>query len=177
MIRKLKDGSYRVLSEKGRNMGTYKTKGEAKERLKNIEMFKHMKSKADDGPRGFFRQNLDYGEREKVLKEKQKRLKRKAAVEELLKIAKDKKFPIPKEIHKAMKDNKLISIGRLNPIRRVVLAQGFITPEQVEFLKEATLKISRMAKVASMSGSENSFEITLRALGGNSFIEWIRGLK
>jgi hypothetical protein len=40
MIRKIKEG-YRVMSEKGRNMGTYKTEGEAKKRLQQIEYFKH----------------------------------------------------------------------------------------------------------------------------------------
>ncbi len=41
MIKKVKEG-YRVVSEKkGRNMGTYKTKDEAKERLRQVEFFKH----------------------------------------------------------------------------------------------------------------------------------------
>lgn len=45
MIRKVKEG-YRVVSEKtGRNMGTYKTKEEAKKRLKQIEFFKHLNKK------------------------------------------------------------------------------------------------------------------------------------
>ncbi|MBI2032414.1 MAG: hypothetical protein HYT09_02090 [Candidatus Levybacteria bacterium] len=43
MIRKVKEG-FRVLSEKGRNMGTYKTKEEAKKRLRQIEFFKHKKT-------------------------------------------------------------------------------------------------------------------------------------
>ena len=54
MIQKVKKG-YRVLSEKGRNMGTYKTEeparnashsdagGEAKKRLQQVEYFKHKK--------------------------------------------------------------------------------------------------------------------------------------
>ena len=42
LIRKIKEG-YRVLSEKGRNMGTYKTEEEAKKRLQQIEFFKHKK--------------------------------------------------------------------------------------------------------------------------------------
>lgn len=42
-IRKLPNGKYRVLSEKGKNLGTYNTKNEALKRLKTIEMFKHMK--------------------------------------------------------------------------------------------------------------------------------------
>ncbi len=41
MIRKIKEG-YRVLSEKGRNMGTYKSEEEAKKRLRQIEYFKHL---------------------------------------------------------------------------------------------------------------------------------------
>lgn len=44
MIKKIKEG-YRVVAESGRNMGTYKTKEEAQKRLRQIEMFKHMKKK------------------------------------------------------------------------------------------------------------------------------------
>jgi len=42
MIRKVKEG-YRVLSESGRNMGTYATKEEASRRLRQIEFFKRRK--------------------------------------------------------------------------------------------------------------------------------------
>lgn len=42
MIKKIKVG-YRVMAESGRNMGTYKTKEEAKKRLQQIEYFKHVK--------------------------------------------------------------------------------------------------------------------------------------
>lgn len=42
MIKKVKEG-YRVESKKGRNMGTYTTEEQAKKRLRQIEMFKHMK--------------------------------------------------------------------------------------------------------------------------------------
>jgi len=42
MIKKIK-GGYKVVSEKGRNMGTYKTLAEAKKRLQQIEYFKHLK--------------------------------------------------------------------------------------------------------------------------------------
>lgn len=44
-IEQLSNGNYRVLSEKGKNLGTYKTRNEAKKRLKQIEMFKHMKQR------------------------------------------------------------------------------------------------------------------------------------
>ena len=42
MIRKLKAG-YRVVAERGRNMGTYKTLEGAKKRLRQIKMFKDLK--------------------------------------------------------------------------------------------------------------------------------------
>ena len=45
MIVKIKEG-YRVVSESGRNMGTYKTKEEAARRLRQVEFFKHKKQKA-----------------------------------------------------------------------------------------------------------------------------------
>ena len=46
MIKKVKEG-YRVVSEKaGRNLGTYKTKDEAKERLRQVEFFKHKNAKS-----------------------------------------------------------------------------------------------------------------------------------
>lgn len=43
MIIKVKQG-YRVISEKtGRSFGTYPTREQAEKRLRQIEMFKHMK--------------------------------------------------------------------------------------------------------------------------------------
>lgn len=48
-VRKLPNGKYRVLSEKGKNLGTSDTKGEAEKRLKQVEFFKHRdQSHADD---------------------------------------------------------------------------------------------------------------------------------
>lgn len=83
-IKQIGPKKFRVYSEKGRNMGTYNSKAGAKKRLREIEYFKH-KNSADDNhvfPRGgegevpeFFRRNLDYGERNKVLKNKISKLK------------------------------------------------------------------------------------------------------
>ena len=43
MIRKMK-GGFQVLSHRGRNLGgPYKTLGEAKKRLRQVEFFKHRK--------------------------------------------------------------------------------------------------------------------------------------
>jgi len=53
MIKKVKEG-YRVVSEKGRNMGTYKTLAEAKKRLQQIEFFKRKEKmiRAKPGEKG-----------------------------------------------------------------------------------------------------------------------------
>lgn len=50
VIKRLPNGKYRVLSEKGKNLGTYKSKDAAKKRLKQIEFFKHIEdnNKAED---------------------------------------------------------------------------------------------------------------------------------
>lgn len=53
VIKKLPNGKYRVLSENGRNLGTYKKKDVAEKRLKQVEYFKYLdslkdKSKVDD---------------------------------------------------------------------------------------------------------------------------------
>jgi hypothetical protein len=42
MIRKVADG-YRVVSKGGKNLGTYRTRAEAERRLRQVEMFKHMR--------------------------------------------------------------------------------------------------------------------------------------
>jgi hypothetical protein len=45
MIKKVLDG-YRVISEKGKNLGgPYKTRKEAEKRLKQVEYFKHSSAK------------------------------------------------------------------------------------------------------------------------------------
>jgi len=49
-IRKLPNGKYRVLSEKGKNLGTYDSRSGAEKRLREIEFFKHKdQNKAEDG--------------------------------------------------------------------------------------------------------------------------------
>lgn len=42
IIRKLPNGKYRVLSESGKNLGTYTSRDAAKKRLKQIEFFKYL---------------------------------------------------------------------------------------------------------------------------------------
>lgn len=47
-IRKLPGGKYRVLSEKGKNLGTSDSKSEAAKRLRQVEYFKHRDEHDDD---------------------------------------------------------------------------------------------------------------------------------
>jgi hypothetical protein len=48
-IRKMPDGRYRVLSQTGKNLGTYKSRKGAEKRLKQVEYFKHFDhSKVED---------------------------------------------------------------------------------------------------------------------------------
>lgn len=47
-IRKMPNGKYRVLSEKGKNMGTYNSREGAKKRLRQVEYFKHFDHAAAD---------------------------------------------------------------------------------------------------------------------------------
>lgn len=49
IIKKMPDGKYRVLSEKGKNLGTYPSQNQAQKRLKQVEYFKKLdQSEADD---------------------------------------------------------------------------------------------------------------------------------
>lgn len=44
-IKKMPGGKYRVVSEKGKNLGESKSRHGAEERLKEVEMFKHLDKK------------------------------------------------------------------------------------------------------------------------------------
>lgn len=47
-IKKLPNGKYQVQSEKGKNLGTYKSKDSAKKRLRAVEYFKHFDHSSSD---------------------------------------------------------------------------------------------------------------------------------
>ena len=51
MIVKTPRGQYQVRSQKGRSMGIYPTRQAAEERLKQIEMYKHMQGPKPKGTR------------------------------------------------------------------------------------------------------------------------------
>lgn len=48
IIKKLPNGKYRVLSHKGRNLGTYDSRTKAVKRLQQVEFFKHDSHSAED---------------------------------------------------------------------------------------------------------------------------------
>lgn len=49
IVRKMPDGKYRVLSQKGKNLGTFDSEKAAKKHLRQVEYFKHLdKSHAED---------------------------------------------------------------------------------------------------------------------------------
>lgn len=49
-IRKLPNGKYRVVSRKGKNLGTYDSKSSAEQRLKEVEFFKHKNATKEEKP-------------------------------------------------------------------------------------------------------------------------------
>jgi len=48
MIRKIDENKYRIYSKKGKNLGTYRSLSKAKERLRQIEFFKHKKASSNE---------------------------------------------------------------------------------------------------------------------------------
>lgn len=78
-----KDNKYQVQSEKGKNLGTYDTKSEAEKRLKQVEMFKHMKKS----------KQLNMNELDKLVKEKEKQ-----DYLDIVKFVQDNGFPTDDEL-------------------------------------------------------------------------------
>lgn len=113
-IKKLPSGEFRVMSHKGRNMGTYKSRKQAEQRLRSIEFWKHQDAADDVGNKireadkdpnhyydrggigdvpSFWRKNLDYGERERILNKKLAKL-----VDSLEKLGFDRDSKMIKEL-------------------------------------------------------------------------------
>lgn len=131
-IRKLPNGKYRVLSMKGRNLGTYRSQKAAKKRLQQIEYFKHVDKSNADAP-----------EKEKIDLSKVDEFSYSSLCRELNKL-KDKK-PL-KFFLKRYKINfdKLIKDKSKHP-EKIALEASFI-----EFAKVFDVKINKkMVKVAA----------------------------
>ncbi len=66
IIKRLEDGQWAVMSEKGKPLGKYKTKREAVKRLRQIEYFKHKKSSHEDSYSSIMRDLNKNEENEKM---------------------------------------------------------------------------------------------------------------
>jgi len=138
-IRKLPNGQYRVVSMKGKNLGTYKSRAAAAKRLKQIEMFKHMdKNKADDTAIDLTEiDEFAYSAIVRKLREKAS----KEQVRDFLKIFKQ-------QFDKAVK-------GKLHKPEKVALQNAM-----VKFNKLHKIKIdSKMVKTAAIAELGNSDQV------------------
>jgi hypothetical protein len=119
-IRKLPDGRYRVLSEKGKNLGTSDTKSEAEERLRQVEYFKHRdQNSADDSEEIDLRDADDFSYSAIMRKMREKASKEQ--VREFLKLFKvqfDKavKNKLQKPERVALQ-NALIKFNKIHPVK------------------------------------------------------------
>ena len=64
-----KGSRWQVQSEKGRNMGTYDTRKEAEDRLRDIEMFKHMKESGNHSVNESLQDEIERSLPEEILKD------------------------------------------------------------------------------------------------------------
>lgn len=179
-IKKLPNGKYRVLSEKGKNLGTTPTKEKAKQRLQQVEYFKHKdQNESDDGIdltkiddfsfSAVMRQMRQQGSKEqvreflKIFKSNfDKAIKNKSSKPE--RIALEKTFIQFSKIHSIKIDKKLIKtagikkaeINRLQTVVPEKLFRGSApTPQDVLFLKE-NLGIKKIVSLDKASGEKIS---------------------
>jgi hypothetical protein len=141
-IRKLPDGRYRVLSQKGKDLGTYKSRKGAEKRLKQVEYFKHLdKSKADD--QGNLIEPIDLTDADEFSYSAiMRKLREKASeqqVREFLKLFK-------MQFDKAVK-------GKINKPERVALQNAVLKFHKMHPLK-LDKKMVKCAAVAELGNSE-----------------------
>jgi hypothetical protein len=125
-VRKLPNGKWRVVSHKGKNLGTYDTEAEAKQRLKQIEYFKH--NKVDDSAAN------DKSEDKKVIdltdaddfsySAIMRKLRQKASKEQVMEFLKLFKLHFDKAVKNKLQkpekialQNSLIKFNKMHPIK------------------------------------------------------------
>lgn len=134
-IRKLPNGKYRVLSEKGKNLGTFDSKSKAKKRLQQVEYFKH--NSADDG-----RSIIDLTEADSftysAILRKLRQQTSKEIVKEFLEIF---KVNFDKCVKKKLKDPEKISLQdsliKFNKLHKIKLSKELIKNAATENLGDA----------------------------------------
>ncbi len=111
VIRKLPNGKYRILSEKGKNLGTYNSKPEAKKRLKQIEFFKYLaeqkdKNKSEDN------EGIDLSDvKEFALSNIMRELNKNASKKEVLSFLKIYKFYFDKSVKDKVKNVDKVALA------------------------------------------------------------------
>jgi hypothetical protein len=120
-IRKLPSGKFRVLSQKGKNLGTSDTKTQAVKRLKQVEFFKHRdKMKSDDNQDVIDLMDADEFAYSAIMR----KMRQKASKEQVmlfLKFFKDAfDSAVKKKLQKPEKvalQNSLIKFNKVHPIK------------------------------------------------------------
>lgn len=121
-IRKLPDGKYRVLSEKGKNLGTSNTKGEAEKRLRQVEYFKHRDQHGVDDSEA---KEIDLRDADDFSYSAiMRKMREKASKEQVLEFLKLFKIEFDKAVKKKLQkpekvalQNSLIKFNKKHPIK------------------------------------------------------------
>lgn len=138
-IRKLPDGRYRVLSQKGKDLGTYKSRKGAEKRLKQVEYFKHLdKSNADDSPNAIDLTDIDEFSYSAVMR----KMREKASPEQVRQFL---------QLFKAQFDKAVK--GKMNKPERIALQNAVLKFNKVHPLK-LDKKMIKCAAVAELGNAD-----------------------
>lgn len=119
-IRKLPDGKYRVLSEKGKNLGTSDNKSDAVKRLQQVEYFKHKDDNKSDNKDVIDLLDIDEFAYSAIMR----KLREKASKDQVLEFMKLYKKEFDKAVKKKLQkpekialQNSLIKFNKIHPIK------------------------------------------------------------
>lgn len=138
-IRKMPNGKYRVLSQKGKSLGEYSSRKGAEKRLKQVEYFKHLdKSHADDSPNAIDLTDIDEFSYSAIMR----KMREKASPEQV------KQFL---QLFKAQFDKAVK--GKVNKPERIALQNAVLKFNKVHPLK-LDKKMIKCAAVAELGNAD-----------------------
>ncbi len=138
-IRKLPDGRYRVLSMKGKNLGTYKSRKGAVGRLKQVEYFKHFDhSNADDNTKIIDLTDIDEFAYSAIMR----KLRQKASNEQVRQFLQIYK----QQFDKAVK-------GKIHKPEKIALQNTMVKFNKLHKIKLDS-KVIKIAAIAELGNSE-----------------------
>lgn len=138
-IRKMPNGKYRVLSQKGKSLGEYSSRKGAEKRLKQVEYFKHLdKSHADDSPNAIDLTDIDDFSYSAIMR----KMREKASPEQV------KQFL---QLFKAQFDKAVK--GKMNKPERIALQNAVLKFNKVHPLK-LDKKMIKCAAVAELGNAD-----------------------